>query len=204
MTRTSSVAVRPWLGALVLLGLLNLAAYGLWRWRRDHRHDAVILEAAHRYGVPPELVKAVVWRESRFDEGAVGSKGELGLMQLMETAASEWADSVHATSFIHEHVLNPATNTLAGTFYLGRLLRRYPQTDNPVVYALADYNAGRGNVLRWMKGAAVTNSSAFLQQMTFPGTRAYVQDILAKARGYASRMDSEASPGGPRHDPKPR
>ncbi len=191
MKRTSPFAVQAWLGALLLLGLLNLAIYGLWRWRREHRHDAVILEAAHRYGVPPELVKAVVWRESRFDEGAVGTKGELGLMQLMETAASEWADSVHATSFIHEHMLNPATNTLAGTFYLSRLLRRYPQTDNPVVYALADYNAGRGNVLRWMKGAATTNSSVFLQQMTFPGTRKYIQDIVAKARGYASSVENQ-------------
>ncbi len=191
MKRTSPFAVQAGLGALLLLGLLNLAIYGLWRWRREHRHDAVILEAAHRYGVPPELVKAVVWRESRFDEGAVGTKGELGLMQLMETAASEWADSVHATSFIHEHMLNPATNTLAGTFYLARLLRRYPQTDNPVVYALADYNAGRGNVLRWMKGAATTNSSVFLQQMTFPGTRKYIQDIVARAGGYASTAGNQ-------------
>ncbi len=175
-----------WFVGLILLSILDVALYSLWRWRRLHRHDAVIVAAATRYGVPPSLVKAVVWRESRFDEDAVGSKGELGLMQLMETSATEWADSVHASAFIHEHVLDPATNTLAGTFYLSKLLRRYPQTDNPAVYALADYNAGRGNVLRWMKGAAATNSQAFLQQMTFPSTRSYILDILAKAKKYAS------------------
>ena len=189
MAQPRRFPIYGWLLGLVLLTALDATLYGLWRWRRFHRHDAVIVAAATRYGVPPSLVKAVVWRESRFDEDAIGSKGELGLMQLMETAASEWADSVHASAFIHEHVLDPATNTLAGTFYLSKLLRRYPQTDNPAVYALADYNAGRGNVLRWMKGAATTNSEAFLQQMTFPSTRAYILDILAKARKYASNPD---------------
>lgn len=189
MAQSRQFSIFGWFTGLLLLVALDISLYGLWRWRRFHRHDAVILSAATRYGVPPSLVKAVVWRESRFDEEAVGSKGELGLMQLMETAAKEWADSVHANAFIHENVLNPATNTLAGTFYLSKLLRRYPQTDNPVVYALADYNAGRGNVRKWMNGAASTNSQIFLQQMTFPGTRAYILDILAKAKKFATSTE---------------
>ena len=46
---------------------------------------------------------------------------------------------------------------MAGTWYLRKLLRRYPRADDPVVYALADYNAGRTHVLRWNKGPAATN-----------------------------------------------
>lgn len=175
---------RIWLVALFLALTLDLALYDLWRWRRTHRHDSAIALAARRYGLPPAFVKAVVWRESRFDENAIGSKGELGLMQLMESAASEWADSVHDTTFVHQNVFDPGTNTLAGSYYLSHLLRRYTRTDNPWVYTLADYNAGRGNVLRWMKGAAATNSDAFLREMTFPGTRSYVLDILARSRRY--------------------
>lgn len=184
------MAVR-WFSACLILLLLDGIAYRVWRWRRVHRYDEVIRHAALRYGIPPSLVKAVVWRESRFDETAVGTKGELGLMQLMENSASEWADSVHDRTFSHEHVLDPGTNTLAGSFYLARLLKRYTQTDNPAVYALADYNAGRGNVLRWMKGTGSTNSQAFLQQMTFPSTRAYVRDILAQAHRYADEAQGQ-------------
>ena len=77
------------------------------------------------------------------------------------------------------------SNLHAGCFYLSRLSRRYRATDRPLAFALADYNAGRGNVLRWAKGAAATNSTAFLEAMTYPRTREYVEGILARQQGYA-------------------
>ena len=64
--------------------------------------------------------------------------------------------------------MNPATNTLIGAWYLEKLLKRYAQTDNPIPYVLADYNAGRSNVLKWNQGRAATNSAAFLWQIDFP------------------------------------
>jgi soluble lytic murein transglycosylase-like protein len=51
-------------------------------------------------------------------------------------------------------------------------------------YALADYNAGRGNVLKWRTGSAMTNSQAFMNQIAFPGTRAYVKSILRRYEHY--------------------
>ena len=151
---------------------------------RDRQHDRVILAAAQRYGVDPALVKAVVWQESRFKADARGRAGELGLMQIREEAALDWAGAERQLHFEPEHLLDPATNTLAGAWYLRRLLLRYLRTDNPVPYALADYNAGRTRVLRWLKGAAVTNSAAFLEQMDFPGTRRYVANIMEQHARY--------------------
>jgi len=162
--------------------LLFLVADGFvgWYWyyqRRDHSQDVPILNAAKRYGVEPALVKAVVWRESWFDPQARGRAGEIGLMQIREPAAREWAEAERLTGFDAQQLVDPATNTLAGTWYLAKLLKRYPQTDNPFAYALADYNAGRTHVLRWNKGAAATNSAAFLAQMDYPTTRKYVETV---------------------------
>jgi len=165
---------------LALFVGLDVAAFFYWRWRHEHRFDAPIRAAAARYGLPPALVKAVVWRESNFDPDAVGKAGEIGLMQLMDEAAHEWAGAMKLQQFGHEHVFDPGTNTLAGSFYLAKLLRRYTATDDPLPYALADYNAGRGNVLRWMTGPARTNSSAFLAQMTYPSTRAYIAAVTER------------------------
>ena len=109
-------------------------------------------------------------------------------MQLQPTSAQEWADARKNPHFSPEHLLNAQTNLQAGCFYLSKLVRRYPKTDNPWAYALADYNAGRGNVLRWMKGPAETNSIAFLEAMTFPTTRAYVQSILGRYPQYAAKL----------------
>lgn len=167
---------------LVLVIAANAAALRVWRHRTEHRFDGAIREAARRYGLPVELVRAVIWQESRFDPDARGSAGELGLMQLMEDAALEWAAASRVPGFVHAQALDPVTNTLAGSYYLAKLLRRYPHADDPLPFALADYNAGRGNVLRWMKGPAATNSTAFREAITFPGTREYINAILRRYR----------------------
>ena len=113
-------------------------------------------------------------------------------MQLREeaahqdVAAQEWADAERLDRFEHEHCLDALTNVLAGTWYLKKLLKRYQQTDNPVPYALADYNAGRGNVLKWVNAAGATNSAVFLEQIAFPGTREYVESVMRQREKYAS------------------
>jgi soluble lytic murein transglycosylase len=170
---------RLWL--LILVVIAVAVAAGVWREARlERRFSPQIEAAARRYGVDPLLVKAVIWRESRFRPEARGTRGELGLMQIQEIAAQEWADAGRIATFAHGHCLDPGTNALAGTFYLGKLLKRYSGTDNPVPYALADYNAGRGNVLKWNTAAASTNSARFLSQIRFPDTKAYVKSVLRR------------------------
>src|SRR5205807_5349155 len=171
---------------LILAGAAAL--YAGWQGRLERSQDKPIRAAARRYRVEPALVKAIVWRESRFNPAARGRVGELGLMQLQEDAAREWADAEGIRGFIHEHCLDPATNTLAGTWYFKKILRRYLQTDNPLPYALADYNAGRGNVLKWNQGPAATNSVAFTAQIGFPGTRLYVLSVLERYQHYRPRF----------------
>lgn len=169
------------------MGLPLLAAVAWYGWRQgrlEHSQDTFILAAATRYEMDADLVRAVIWRESRFDPGARGKAGELGLMQLQELSAQEWADAERLEHFEHSHCLDPLTNALAGTFYLRKLLRRYQGTDNPLPYALADYNAGRGNVIKWNTGPAATNSEAFLQQIGFPGTSNYVLAVMRRYEHY--------------------
>ena len=173
-----------WILVLVPLLVGGLAGVGWWATRLEHSQDGPIREAARRYGVEPALVKAIVWRESRFNPRVRGRAAEVGLMQLMEESAQEWADAERLPGFVHEDCFDPRTNTLAGTWYLRKLLRRYAQTDDPVPYALADYNAGRGNVLHWARGLAQTNSAAFVDQIGFPTTRDYVLKVIARSRKY--------------------
>ena len=137
------------------------------------------------------LVKAVVWRESWFNASARGRKNEFGLMQIRAEAAGEWARAEQLTRFAPEQLFDPATNTLAGAWYLGKLLKRYQKTDNPLPYALADYNAGRSHVLRWNKDAASTNNAVFIEQMDFPSTRKYVKTVMRRYEYY--RVPGEVS-----------
>jgi soluble lytic murein transglycosylase len=159
-------------------------AYWWWQGWLERSQDGPIRAAARRYGLEPALIKAVVWRESHFHPHARGRAQEVGLMQIREAAAQEWADAEHLPGFEHEQCLDPGTNTLAGTWYLRKLLRRYSRTDDPRPYALADYNAGRGNVLKWMNGPASTNSAVFTEQIGFPSTKSYVRAVMLRYAYY--------------------
>jgi soluble lytic murein transglycosylase len=172
-----------WLFGIILLGGL-VTWIKAWRGYREHSQDAVILAASAKHGVDPALVKAVVWRESWFNPNAKGSSGEVGLMQIMKDTANDWAAAERFTLYAHSQLYNPAKNTECGAWYLRRLLNRYRHTDNPVVYALAAYNAGPTRVTKWSKGAAMTNSVAFLSEMDFPGTRKYVRSVTQQYQHY--------------------
>ena len=52
-------------------------------YARFSRYDELIVKAGQRNNVDPCLIKAVIWKESRFDKRARGLKGEVGLMQIM-------------------------------------------------------------------------------------------------------------------------
>jgi len=174
-----------WLRWLLLLAVLDAAAfYWWWSNQAERRYNGIIREAATAFGVEYALIKAVIWQESRFDEKAVGKAGEIGLMQLMELAAFEWADDHGVRGFEHIHVYDPRTNILAGSYYLKTRLARYRRTDNPLPYALADYNAGRARVVRWSSEAAQSNSTAFLQNIDFPLTRRYIDQVTQRRNHY--------------------
>jgi soluble lytic murein transglycosylase-like protein len=89
--------------------------------------------AARKYGLPPELVRAVVAVESANRSDAVSRKGAIGLMQLMPATARE----LGADPKVAEQ------NVDAGTRYLRDLLLKY---DQRMFHALAAYNAGPGAV----------------------------------------------------------
>jgi soluble lytic murein transglycosylase len=169
---------------VIALCILGGVAYLWFVAQQGKKFKPQIAAAAARYNVDPLLVKAVIWQETRFHPNRRGRAGEIGLMQIREPAALEWAGAEHIQNFSHEQCFDPGTNTLAGTFYLSKLLKRYTNTDDPVPYALADYNAGRGNLLKWNNGEAATNSTIFITQIGFPGTRAYVNSIRRRYAFY--------------------
>ena len=176
---------------VLALALVLLLAFLADRWRRAHlesSQDQNILAAARQHGVDPALIKAVIWRESRFDPHARGLKGETGLMQIMDLTAREWGDAQRLKIFAPVLLRDPARNIDCGVWYLRKLLPRYAKTDDPVPYALADYNAGRGNVLKWMKDEAATNSAAFIEQIGFPSTQNYVREVMARREKYAGQF----------------
>jgi len=154
---------------------------------RFGRYDSQIVAAAERYGVSPALVKAVVWRESRFQSHMQGGHGERGLMQITEGAATDWARAERIETFVPTDLFDPKTNIEVGTWYLSRALKHWSAKDDPVPFALAEYNAGRTRVNRWQDSGTVGHefgAGELAAAMDFPSTRDYVDGIMRRYRAF--------------------
>ena len=166
--------------------------YTLQEWispARFQQHDALIRSIAAEHHLDPMLVKAVVWRESRFDPQKYGSARERGLMQVSEKAANEWARENKIDNFHVEGLFDPKTNLEAGAWYLHRAFEHWANQPDAMPFALAEYNAGASRAQRWGGGdrAAAMPARAFLNNINFPGTRKYVDSIIARYQFYKRR-----------------
>lgn len=155
-------------------------------WMKENRFDTLILEASAEYGVDPNLIKAVILRESKFNSTTVGTVGEKGLMQVTDTVGSEWAKFHKIDGFEADRLFDPRTNIRAGTWYLGKAINNWQTATDPVPIALAEYNAGRKNVLRWMDEKCLTDPAHFIDRIGFPTTQSYVKTIVSQRRFYAN------------------
>jgi peptidoglycan lytic transglycosylase len=190
---------------LVLCVLLALAAgfaylavrsgdpvYTFYEWMspaRFQQYDPLIRAVAVEHHLDPMLVKAVVWRESRFDAAKNGSHRERGLMQVSEKAANEWARENKIAGFQVEQLFDPRTNLEAGSWYLHRAVEHWEHQAEPLPFALAEYNAGASRAQRWSGGSGVADIPVkkFLRNIDFPGTRKYVESIIDRYQFYQRR-----------------
>src|SRR5437016_12670841 len=161
------------------------AFYSFYEWispARFQQYDKLISSVANERQLDPMLVKAVVWRESRFDREKVGSAGERGLMQVSPKAANEWAHENKISDFQLDQLFDPKTNLEAGSWYLRRAIDHWQNQANPMPFALAEYNAGASRALRWAGGDDTKPVAAkkFLDNIHFPGTRKYVDSNNAR------------------------
>jgi soluble lytic murein transglycosylase-like protein len=147
--------------------------YTFYEWlspARFHRYDRLIRGVALEHHLDPMLVKAVVWRESRFDPKKRGTHGERGLMQVSERAANEWARETKIAGFDPDQLFEPKTNLEAGTWYLHRAMQHWEHQSDP--FRLPWRSTTPGPVAPSVGVAAAVlrryRSASFLKRSTSP------------------------------------
>jgi soluble lytic murein transglycosylase len=165
-------------GALVASGTFD---HALQELTLPLKHEDVIRQQASEKGVDAALLAAVIYSESKFSD-ATSSAGARGLMQITPEAALEIKRLSNGTEFRLSDLSDPEINIRYGTFLLRELLERY---DGDVAAALAAYNAGPTHADEW--GGSDLNVS----DISFPETRAYVEEVLEKQGAYRSKYARE-------------
>src|SRR4051812_42481157 len=145
------------------------------------QHDDIIRQQAADKGLDPALIAAVIYAESRFHDQE-SHAGARGLMQITPATAHVIERLSGGSTFVTSDLSDPEINIRYGSYYLRYLLDRY---NGDEVAALAAYNAGTGNVDRW-GGADIE-----LEDIDFPETRAYVEQVLDKRQEYRDEYASD-------------
>ena len=128
----------------------------------------------------------IMRQESSFERTAVSSAGARGLMQLMPGTAAQAASRLGMPYARERLTDDPSYNVMLGNHHLAQLMREWG--GNAVLVAAA-YNAGSGNVRRWiaangdprMSGTDVLN---WIENIPFSETRNYVQRVIENAVVY--------------------
>lgn len=135
---------------------------------------------AEKYGVPEELVYAVIRTESDFDSGAVSGAGAVGLMQLMPETFRWLTDEILFDHLESGMLYDPETNIRYGTYYLSALYDRYGDWE----LALAAYNGGLGNVDKWLADDRYADGEGGLKKIPFKETKKFVTRVTAAREKY--------------------
>jgi soluble lytic murein transglycosylase len=175
---TLAVMIGVFAGALVASGTFDEALQEL---TLPLRHEDVIRQQAEEKQVDASLIAAVIYSESKFKD-QTSSAGARGLMQITPEAAEFIEKQSGGTTFELSDLGDPELNIRYGTFLLRELLDRY---DGDEAAALAAYNAGPGNADKW-GGSELT-----IEDIEFPETRAYVEEVLEKKHEYRREYASE-------------
>jgi soluble lytic murein transglycosylase len=138
------------------------------------RHEDLIRQQAERFDLDPALIAAIINKESGFSD-ETSHAGARGLMQITPDTADTIETLSGGETFVYDDLSNPDLNIRYGTFYLRHLLDRFEGNE---VAALAAYNGGPENAAAW--GGAELE----VEDIEFPDTRTYVEEVLEKREQY--------------------
>jgi len=175
---------------LLFLILLILFAISSTEYILKHMYPLTysqhVEKYADEYGLDKNLVYSIIKAESGFDSQAISPRDAKGLMQILDSTGEWAAEKIKIKDFKSSMLLEPQTNIKIGCWYIARLLNQYDQN---IELALAAYNAGSGNVSKWLKDTSISSNGKTLDRIPFEETKNYVDKIKKYNNMYKKLYD---------------
>ena len=157
------------------------------------RYPLLYLEPIQKWAsarqVNPLLVVALMRQESMFQPKIKSVAGAVGLMQVMPNTA-KWIAPQISMDMKTINLENPNDNIMLGTWYLDHTHQQY---NNNSMLAIASYNAGPGNVAKWLRTIPKKDPDEFVEEIPFGETRNYVRQVLGNYWNYLRLYNPEIS-----------
>lgn len=142
-------------------------------------YEEYVEKYSKEYDVDQALIYAIIKAESNFREDSISNKEAKGLMQIMYPTAVDVAKVLNI-DIDEQKIMEPRLNIMIGTKYISMLINRYKE----VSIALAAYNAGSGNVDKWIAEGTIKQNGEDIENIPFRETNNYVRKILRDYKIY--------------------
>jgi len=133
------------------------------------------------YNIDPMLISAIINVESGFNIDAISNKGAMGLMQIMPNTGKWAAENLDYPNFNSDMLRLPEINIQMGTWYLNQLNSEFEGDLNLI---LAAYNAGSGNVNKWLVNEEYSYDGKTLNKIPFNETEKYLDKVKINYKVY--------------------
>jgi soluble lytic murein transglycosylase len=137
-------------------------------------YASLLSTEAEARNLDPLLLAALIRQESLFEPAAESYAGARGLGQVMPATGKGIARALKMEDFVLDDLYRPSVSVRFGAFYLEVQMERF---DDQLLIALAAYNGGPGNTLRWLEGTG-DDLDLFVELITAPASRAYLQHVF--------------------------
>jgi len=178
-----SVFIKVFVAALIMTALVRPAMKFLY----PLEYEDAILEYSDEFDLSEYIIMGVISSESGFDHAAESHKEAKGLMQLKEETAI-WCIENLNLDVDKEKIFDPTENIHIGCAYLAYLEKMY---NGNMTTALAAYNAGLGNVNKWLADPKHSDKDGTLKDIPFEETKKYVQKVKKRADIYRTLYGNE-------------
>ena len=176
---------RIWFLVITLLAIVVALSWGtvnefIMKIIYPLEYKETILIYTEEYGVDSYLIMGLIKAESNFVPDAHSKQDAKGLMQLTD-ATAEWVAGELGEDYSFDKLVQPEYNIKLGTWYLSYLLKSY---EGDITLALCAYNAGSGNLGKWLKNPDYSPDGQTIVKIPFPETRKYVENTVKYAKVY--------------------
>lgn len=144
------------------------------------KYSEYVEKYAKENELDPLLIYSIIKAESNFNNEAKSNSDAIGLMQLMLSTAEEMSKKMNLGEITEEDLYNPEVNIKIGTKYFKSLLEKYDNYN----LAIIAYNAGMGNVDKWIEQGILDNQGENIENIPFAETKSYAKKILQNYKIY--------------------
>ncbi len=148
-------------------------------------YNESILNWSNKRQLNPLLTISLIRQESRFEKDIGSVAGAKGLMQIIPSTGQWVAGKIDLQDY---SLSDPEDNINLGTWYLDYT---HDQYNDHSMLALASYNAGPGNVAKWVKRYGVEDADEFVEKIPFAETKGYVEAVFGNYWNYLRLYNPE-------------